>query len=81
MAQLSKAQKKWLAGVQKALNAPGGEGISFATGGDPSLILYEAGHEKELLEYKDDPIRLVQQKGWLFDESISFPDAVEGWCI
>ena len=81
MAELTAAQRKWIRGVQKALNAPGSEGLAFATGGDPNILIYEAGHEDELNEYRGDPVILVQQKGWMLCEDLNFPAPVEGWCI
>lgn len=81
MAKLTAAQKKWIAGVQKALNAPGSEGLAFATGGDPNIIIYEGGHEEELNEYRGDPVSLAQQKDWILCQDLNFPSAVEGWCI
>lgn len=79
MAKLTAAQRKWLKGVQKALSAPGSEGMAFATGGD-NIIVYSSTHKDEMDEYRGDPIDIVNQNDLELGELV-FPSNVEGWCI
>lgn len=69
------AQKKWIAGVQKALNAPGSEGLGFYTIGDWDVSVYDLTREAELDQLSGDFCSRVDELDALIGQ-LDFPTAV-----
>ncbi len=78
--ELTKEQKKWLAGVQRALNKSGGEGLGFYTIGDSDICVYNKDYEDEIDEYQDggaiDIWECIEAVGADFGIAITFPASV-----
>lgn len=81
MAKLTKKEKAWIDEVNEVLaRCPSPEKIGFFTVGDSMIGLYDLRHDKEISDTNDDLIVVAQAKGWLFDDWIEFPSAVNGVC-
>lgn len=50
---LTKEERRWLAGVQRALNKSGSGRLGFYTIGDNDIIIYNKEFEDEMDEYQD----------------------------
>ncbi|EDV9627065.1 hypothetical protein I3A88_16850 [Salmonella enterica] len=81
MAKLTKKEQAWIDEVNAVLaRCPSPEKIGFFTIGDPVIGLYDLRHDKEIADTNDDLIPVAQRNGWLFEESLYFPSAVNGLC-
>lgn len=81
MAKLTKKEQAWVDAVNAVLaRCPSPEKIGFFTIGDPVIGLYDLRRDKEISDSDDDLVRVAQQSGWLFDERLEFPSAVNGVC-
>ncbi|WP_248884299.1 hypothetical protein [Escherichia coli] len=81
MAKLTKKEQAWIDEVNAVLaRCPSPEKIGFFTIGDPVISLYDLRHDKEISDTDDDLVRVAQQNGWIFDERLEFPSAVNGVC-
>ncbi|EDX5485383.1 hypothetical protein CSU65_003685 [Salmonella enterica subsp. diarizonae] len=81
MAKLTKKEQAWVDEVNTVLSrCPSPEKIGFFTIGDPVIGLYDLRRDKEISDSDDDLVRVAQQNGWLFDERLEFPSAVNGVC-
>lgn len=81
MAKLTKKEQAWVNEVNAVLErCPSPEKIGFFTVGDSAVGLYDLRHDKEISDTNDDLIVVAQRKGWLFDERLEFPSAVNGVC-
>lgn len=79
--KLTKKELAWLDEVNAVLDrCPSPEKIGFFTIGDPVIGLYDLRRDKEISDSDDDLVRVAQQNGWLFDERLEFPSAVNGVC-
>ncbi|EBU7767728.1 hypothetical protein DK750_23355, partial [Salmonella enterica subsp. enterica serovar Rovaniemi] len=78
---LTKKEQAWVDEVNAVLaRCPSPEKIGFFTIGDPVIGLYDLRRDKEISDLDDDLVRVAQHNGWLFDESLNFPSAVNGVC-
>ncbi|WP_154914960.1 hypothetical protein [Klebsiella grimontii] len=81
MAKLTKKEQAWVDEVNAVLaRCPSPEKIGFFAIGDPVIGLYDLRRDKEISDSNDDLVRVAQQNGWLFDERLEFPSAVNGVC-
>lgn len=81
MAKLTKKEQAWVDELNTVLaRCPSPEKIGFFTVGDSAVGLYDLRHDKEISDTNDDLIVIAQRKGWLFDERLHFPSAVNGVC-
>lgn len=81
MAKLTKKEQAWVDEVNAVLaRCPSPEKIGFFTIGDPVIGLYDLRRDKKISDSNDDLVRVAQQNGWLFDERLEFPSAVNGVC-
>ena len=81
MAKLTKKEQAWVDEVNAVLaRCPSPEKIGFFTIGDLVIGLYDLRRDKEISDSDDDLVRVAQQNGWLFDERLEFPSAVNGVC-
>lgn len=81
MAKLTKKEQAWVDEVNAVLaRCPSPEKIGFFTIGDPVIGLYDLRRDKEISDSNDDLVGVAQQNGWLFDERLEFPSAVNGVC-
>lgn len=79
--KLTKKELAWLDEVNAVLaRCPSPEKIGFFTIGDPVIGLYDLRRDKEISDSNDDLVRVAQQNGWLFDERLEFPSAVNAVC-
>lgn len=79
--KLTKKERAWIAEVNAVLaRCPSPEKIGFYTIGDPVIGLYDLRRDKEISDSDDDLVRVAQQNGWLFDERLEFPSAVNSVC-
>ncbi|HDH0773566.1 hypothetical protein [Klebsiella oxytoca] len=79
--KLTKKELAWLDEVNAVLaRCPSPEKIGFFTIGDRVIGLYDLRRDKEISDSNDDLVRVAQQNGWLFDERLEFPSAVNGVC-
>lgn len=79
--KLTKKELAWLDEVNAVMaRCPSPEKIGFFTIGDPVIGLYDLRSDKEISDSNDDLVRVAQQNGWLFDERLEFPSAVNGVC-
>lgn len=77
--KLTKKERAWIAEVNAVLaRCPSPEKIGFYTIGDPRVGLYDKRHEAECLD--GDLVRIANENGWLYDEELDFPSAVNGVC-
>lgn len=77
--KLTKKEQAWVDEVNAVLSrCPSPEKIGFYTIGDPMVSLYDKRHEAECLD--GDLISIATKNGWLFDEDLYFPSAVNGVC-
>lgn len=81
MSELTAAEKKWVKQVNALLAKCPSKRLGFYTGGDPSIGIYDRTHQEEIDSYHDDLVRILQRKGWGFDEDINFPAPVAAVCI
>lgn len=81
MAKLTKKEQAWVDEVNAVLACcPSPEKIGFFTIGDPVIGLYDLRRDKEISDLDDDLVRVAQHNGWLFEERLEFPSAVNGVC-
>ncbi|MGP8819587.1 hypothetical protein ACT021_17800 [Klebsiella michiganensis] len=81
MAKLTKKEQAWVDEVNAVMaRCPSPEKIGFFTIGDPVIGLYDLRRDKEISDSNDDLVRVAQQNGWLSDERLEFPSAVNGVC-
>ncbi|MCS4445199.1 hypothetical protein [Klebsiella pneumoniae] len=79
--KLTKKESAWIDEVNAVLaRCPSPEKIGFFTIGDPVISLYDLRRDKEISDSDDDLVRVAQKNGWLFDERLEFPSAVNGVC-
>ncbi|HHD7492612.1 TPA: hypothetical protein ACOVJJ_001244 [Klebsiella oxytoca] len=79
--KLTKKELAWIAEVNAVLaRCPSPKKIGFYTIGDSSVSLYDLRHDKDISDTNDDLIVVAQRNGWLFDECLEFPSAVNGVC-
>ena len=71
----------WVAEVNAVLAKCPSNRLVFFTGGDPNVGMYLKKHEDAICAENDDVVRILARKGWLIDETITFPGNVEAVCI
>lgn len=78
--RLTEKQKKWLSGVQRALNKSGSEGLGFYTVGDSDICVYNKDYEDEICDHQDsgaiDIGQCIEAVGADFGVAITFPASV-----
>ncbi|MCS3605284.1 hypothetical protein [Erwinia rhapontici] len=78
--KLTKAEKAWVKKLNKVLSECPSNRLSFYAMGDPDISIVDGDHTEEIDAILDDPLRIAQAKGWLADETISFPSNVSAVC-
>lgn len=81
MAELTAAEKKWIKQLNAIMAKFPSKRLGFYAGGDPSIGIYDRTHQEEIYSYHEDLVRILQRKGWGFDECINFPAPVLSVCI
>ena len=78
--ELTKEEKKWVKDFQKLLDRCPSNRLGFYTIGDPTLCLYNRDYSDQIEEENDDLINILNREGWGFEETLDFPNPVEGVC-
>ena len=78
--KLTKAEKSWVKKLNKVLSECPSNRLSFYAMGDPDISIVDGDHTEEIDAVHGDPLRVAQAKGWLADETISFPSNVSAVC-
>lgn len=81
MTKLTKKEQAWIDEVNAVLaRCPSPKKIGFYTTGDSCVGLYDLRHDKEICREHGDLVIIAQREGWLLDEELRFPSAVNGVC-
>lgn len=79
--KLTKKEQAWVDEVNTVLaRCPSPKKIGFYTIGGSSVGLYDLRHDREISDENGDLVVIAQREGWLFDEDLYFPSAVNGVC-
>lgn len=78
--KLTKAEQKWVDELQAVLDRCPSERLGFYTIGDNNVFLYDLTHSEAITKKPGDLINILKENGWGFDETIDFPQPVEGVC-
>lgn len=78
--KLTKAERAWVKKLNKHLSECPSSRLTFYAMGDRDISIVDGDHTEEIDAILDDPLRIAQAKGWIADETISFPSNVSAVC-
>lgn len=80
MAELTKEEAKWVKQVNALLKKCPSKRLGFFTIGDREVFLYDITHQGEIDDNHGDLVLALNRTGYGFEESIYFPNQVQGVC-